>query len=55
MPYDPTVWVDEITPLSAANLNKIEEALDDAHDQLDNLSAEAADISISDAAVRIGG
>jgi hypothetical protein len=50
VPYDPTVWVDDTTPLSAANLNKIEEALDDAHDQLDNLSAEAADISIADVA-----
>jgi hypothetical protein len=38
MPYDPTVWVDDTTPLSAANLNKIEEGIDDAHTAIDNLA-----------------
>jgi hypothetical protein len=50
MPYTPTTWVDDSTPLSAANLNKMETGIDDAHTALENLSAAAEDITIVDAA-----
>lgn len=56
MPYDPTVWVDDTTPLSAANLNKIEDGIDDAHTTADakadtpefaSLSATGSDLELT--------
>jgi hypothetical protein len=34
MAYTPTSWVDNVTPVNAANLNKIETGVDQAHDAL---------------------
>ena len=30
MAYDPTIWVDDVTPISATNMNKIEQGIFDA-------------------------
>lgn len=38
MSYTKTNWVDDVTPLSAQNLNKIEGSLENAHGQLDRLA-----------------
>lgn len=47
MPYDPTTWVDDVTPVNAANLNNLETGVDDAHTALENLSADAVDIVVN--------
>jgi len=31
MPYTPTTWVNNTTPLNATNLNNIEQGVDEAH------------------------
>ncbi|WP_374711543.1 hypothetical protein [Symbiobacterium terraclitae] len=43
MPYNPTIWVDDQTPLSATNLNKIEQGIVAAAD-----AAETAQSAIAD-------
>lgn len=50
MAYTPTTWVNNTAPaLSAANLNNIEDGIDDAHDKLDGIEAGAEVNNISDA------
>lgn len=34
--YPKTTWVDDVTPMSAANMNKIETGIDDAHTEIEN-------------------
>lgn len=41
MPYNPTTWVNDQTPLSAGNLNKIEQGIKAAHDAIDDLPNKA--------------
>lgn len=45
--YDKTVWTDNETPISAANMNKIENGIGDAHDTLNAAtSAATADVIV---------
>ena len=41
MPYNPTTWVNDQTPLSAGNMNKIEQGIKAAHDAIDDLPNKA--------------
>ncbi len=45
MPYTPTTWVDNTTPLSATNLNHIEGGIDDATDDAAAAAADALDVA----------
>lgn len=49
MPYNPTIWVDDQTPLSANNMNKIEQGIVAAADAAEaaQQSADAANQAIS--------
>lgn len=37
MSYQPVGWVNNVTPLNAANLNQMDNAIKSAHDQLESL------------------
>ena len=37
MSYQPVGWVNNVTPLNAANLNQMDNAIKAAHDQLESL------------------
>ena len=46
MAYTKTNWQDGVTPLSAANMNKIEQGIKDAHDAIDNIELTADRVEV---------